>query len=316
MIPRPDLTAIKQAAKRIEPYIHRTPVCTSETLNDFCGGEVFLKCENFQKVGAFKARGATNAVFSLSEKQAAKGVLTHSSGNHAGALAWAAKTRGINAEIVMPENAPQVKLDAVKGYGANVYLSKPTQAHREALAAEVAKKTGATMVHPYNDHLVMAGQGTAALELLDQVSDLDLVLTPVGGGGLISGTALAVKGISEKIEVVGVEPQGANFAWQSLQKGEIVPQKNPNTVADGLLTAPGDLTFPVLQEYVSRIVTVSDEEIISAMRLVWERMKIIIEPSSAVPVAGLLTKKVELKGKRAGVIISGGNVDLASLPWQ
>jgi threonine dehydratase len=277
--------------------------------------ELYFKCENFQKVGAFKFRGACNAVFSLSDQEVSRGVGTHSSGNHAAALALAARLRGVQAFIVMPRNASKVKKAAVAGYGAQIFPCEPTKAGREKRMAEVLKETGATFIHPSNDPLVIAGQGTVALELLEEVSDLDVVLAPVGGGGLLSGTALAVAGLSPRTRVIGAEPERADDAYRSLQEGRIIPSINPHTVADGLLTSLGDNTFPIIREHVEQIVTVSEEAIIAGMRHVWERMKIVIEPSAAVPVGALLEGKVDLSGLRIGVVLSGGNVDLDKLPW-
>jgi threonine dehydratase len=307
---------IEAAAQRIANYAHRTPVLTCQSLDAMVGASLFFKCENFQKVGAFKFRGACNAVFSLSEQEAGRGVATHSSGNHAAALALAARWRGISATIVMPYTAPAIKKAAVAGYGARVVFCEPTlKAREETLAAEVAQ-SGATVIHPYNDERVIAGQGTAALELLAEVADLDIVMTPVGGGGLLSGTAIAVTACSPKTKVMGAEPEGADDAYRSLRAGRILPSLSPKTIADGLLTSLGDKTFPIIQEKVTDIVTVSEEAIISAMRHIWERMKIIIEPSCAVPFAALLEGKVNVKGQRVGIILTGGNVDLDRLPWQ
>jgi threonine dehydratase len=309
------LDEVYQAAERIRPYIHRTPVLTCETLDREVGGRVFLKCENLQKVGAFKFRGACNAVFSLSAAEASRGVVAHSSGNHAQALALAARLRGIPAYIVMPENAPAVKKAAVKAYGGEITYCTPTLAAREAAQEKIISETGARVIHPYNDLRVIAGQGTAALELIKDVPDLDVILTPVGGGGLLSGTAVAAKGLLPGLRVVGGEPAGADDAFRSLAAGKILPSLQPKTIADGLLTQLGDLTFPIIQEWVERIVTVSEEGIISAMRFIWERAKIIIEPSAAVPVAVLREGKIDLKGLKVGLILSGGNVDLDRLPW-
>jgi len=277
--------------------------------------QLFFKCENFQKVGAFKFRGACNAVFSLSEDDASLGVATHSSGNHAAALALAAQVRGIEAFIVMPKNAPRVKKAAVAGYGGKIIFCEPTLEARETTLAKVIEDTGATFVHPYNDRRVIAGQGTAALELLEEVPTLDVIMAPVGGGGLLSGTALTVSELSPATRVIGAEPEGADDAYRSLQEGRIVASVDPKTVADGLLTSLGDLTFPIIKTHVHQIVTVSEEAIISGMRHVWERMKIVIEPSAAVPVGALVEKKIDLDGQRIGVILSGGNVDLDKLPW-
>jgi threonine dehydratase len=310
------LNDIQQAAQRIRPYIHRTPVLTNESLNAKAGVQVFLKCENMQKVGAFKFRGACNAVFSLSDEDASKGVCTHSSGNHAQALALAARMRGIPAYIVMPENAAVVKKNAVAGYGGQITFCAPTLEARETALQRVYEKTGANVVHPYNDERVIAGQGTAALELLEDAPDLDVILAPVGGGGLLSGTAIAATGIKRGIRVIAGEPERANDAYRSIQSGEIVPSVGPETIADGLLTSLGTLTFPIIQERVEQIVTVSEQGIIDAMKFIWERAKIIIEPSAAVPVAILWEKKIDLTRLRLGVILSGGNVDLERLPWQ
>ncbi len=311
----PPLDDIRQAAERIMPYAHRTPVLTCASLNRLAGAEIFFKCENFQKVGAFKFRGACNTVFSLSEAEAQRGVATHSSGNHGAALALAARLRGITGHIVMPTNAAAVKKAAVAGYGGTIVLCEPTQKARETKLAQVIQETGATFVHPYNDCRVIAGQGTAVLELCQDVPELDVVLTPVGGGGLLSGTAIAVAALSPTTRVIAAEPAGADDAYRSLQSGSIVPSVNPQTIADGLLTSLGELTFAVIQRRVERIVTVSEEAIISAMRHVWERMKILIEPSAAVPVGALLEKRTEITGRRIGIILSGGNVDLDRLPW-
>lgn len=307
---------IQQAAQRIKPYIHRTPIFTNESLNQQVGAQVFLKCENFQKVGAFKFRGASNAVWSLSEEEARRGVITHSSGNHAQALALAARMRGVPAYIVMPNNAPQVKKNAVVGYGGQITFCEPTLAARESTMERVRLDTGATVVHPYNDERVIAGQGTATLELLEDVPDLDVILAPVGGGGLLSGTAIAATETRKGIRVIAGEPEMADDAFRSLQAGEIIPSLHPKTVADGLLTSLGSLTFPIIRERVEQIVTVSEAGIIAAMKFIWERAKIIIEPSSAVPIGVLWEKKIDLSGLRVGVILSGGNVDLEKLPWQ
>lgn len=313
---RPTLNDIQAAAERIRPYAHRTPVLTCASLDQRVGAQVFLKCENLQKVGAFKFRGACNAVFSLSEAEARRGVVAHSSGNHAQALALAARLRGIPAQIVMPDNAPAVKKAAVAGYGAQITFCQPTLAAREATQAKIIAASGAVEVHPYNNPRVIAGQGTAALELLSEVPDLDAVIAPVGGGGLLSGTAIAARGLSARVRVIAGEPQGADDAYRSLAAGRIIPSVEPRTIADGLLTSLGELTFPIIQEQVEAIVTVSEEAIIAAMRFVWERAKILIEPSAAVAVAVLWEGRHGLAGQRVGVILSGGNVDLERLPWQ
>lgn len=307
---------IQQAAQRIKPYIHRTPILTNESLNQQVGVQVFLKCENFQKVGAFKFRGASNAVWSLSEEEARRGVITHSSGNHAQALALAARMRGVPAYIVMPSNAPQVKKNAVAGYGGQITFCEPTLAARESTMERIRLDTGATVVHPYNDERVIAGQGTATLELLEDVPDLDGILAPVGGGGLLSGTSIAATETRKGIRVIAGEPEMADDAFRSLQAGEIIPSLHPKTIADGLLTSLGSVTFPIIRERVEQIVTVSEAGIIAAMKFIWERAKIIIEPSSAVPISVLWEKKIDLSGLRVGVILSGGNVDLEKLPWQ
>jgi threonine dehydratase len=310
------LTDIQQAAQRIKPYAHHTPVMTNESLNQQVNAQVFMKCENLQKVGAFKFRGATNAVFSLTDEEAARGVVTHSSGNHAAALALAARNRGIPAYIVMPSNAPQVKKEAVAGYGGQITFCEPTLQARESTMEEIRGKTGAAVIHPYNNERVIAGQGTAALELLTDFPDLDVIIAPVGGGGLLSGTSIAAKGLKPGIRVIAGEPEMADDAFRSMKAGEIIPSVNPKTVADGLLTSLGELTFPIIQQNVEQIVTVSEAGIIAAMKFVWERAKIIIEPSSAVAIGVLWEKKIDLSGLKIGVIISGGNVDLAKLPWQ
>ena len=312
----PTLSDIQQARERIKPYAHRTPVLTNESLNQQIDAQVYLKCENLQKVGAFKFRGACNAVYSLTDEEAAHGVVTHSSGNHAQALALAAKMRGIPAYIVMPSNAPQVKKDAVAGYGGQITFCEPTLAARESTMEGIRQKTGATVVHPYDNEKVIAGQGTAALELLEDVPDLDVIITPVGGGGLLSGTSIAGMGIKKGIRVIAGEPEKADDAFRSLQAGRIIPSENPKTIADGLLTSLGNLTFPIIQQNVEQIVTVSEEGIIATMKFVWERAKIIIEPSSAVAIGVLWENKINLHGLKVGVIISGGNVDLNKLPWQ
>ncbi|MBI3173916.1 MAG: pyridoxal-phosphate dependent enzyme [Chloroflexi bacterium] len=311
----PTLADIRAAAERIRPYAHRTPVLTCQSLDEQVGAQVFLKCENLQKVGAFKFRGACNAVYSLTDEQAARGVATHSSGNHAQALALAARMRGIPAYIVMPSNAPQVKKDAVAGYGGRITFCEPTLAARESTLAHIVEETGAEVVHPYNDERVIAGQGTAALELLADVPDLDVVITPVGGGGLLSGTSLTIKGVAPQVRVIAGEPENADDAYRSLQAGRILPSENPKTIADGLLTSLGTLTFPIIRENVEQIVTVSEAGIVAAMKFVWERAKIVIEPSSAVAVGVLWERKTDLTGLKVGVILSGGNVDLGKLPW-
>ncbi|MFH1842568.1 MAG: pyridoxal-phosphate dependent enzyme [bacterium] len=311
----PTIQDIRDAAARIRPFIHRTPVLTCSALDALAEAELFFKCENFQKVGAFKIRGATNAVFSLSDEEVAPGVATHSSGNHAQALALAARQRGVPAYVVMPDNAPEVKRQAVAGYGAKIFPCRPTPAAREAGLTRVIERTGAAFVHPYNDYRVIAGQGTAALELIEKVPELDVVMTPVGGGGLLSGTALTVAAVAPHANIIAGEPANADDAYRSLQTGEIQPSVNPDTIADGLLTSLGERTFPIIRRLVHDIVRVSEDEIIHAMRLVFERMKVVIEPSAAVPLAAVLAHRESIPGRRIGIIFSGGNVDLAQLPW-
>ncbi len=312
----PTLDDIREAAMRIKSHAHRTPVLTSESLNRQVGTRVFLKCENFQKVGAFKFRGASNAVFALTAREADRGVATHSSGNHAQALALAARLRGVPAYIVMPDNAPKVKKEAVAGYGGQITFCEPTLEARESTLAKVVERTGATVIHPYNNERVIAGQGTAALELLEDVPELDVVIAPVGGGGLLSGTAIAAAETKKGMRIIGAEPEMADDAFRSLNTGEIVPSVNPRTIADGLLTSLGTLTFPILRERVEQIVTVSEKGIIESMKFIWERVKIVIEPSSAVAVAVLWERRIDLSNLKVGIILSGGNVDLAKLPWQ
>jgi len=311
----PTLDDVRRAAARIAGQAHRTPVLSCRGLDEMAGAHLFFKCENLQRVGAFKFRGATNAVRSLGDEEAARGVATHSSGNHAAALALAARLRGVPAFVVMPRTAPAVKRAAVAGYGARIVPCEPTLAARESTLAEVVRDTGAAVVHPYNDPRVIAGQGTAALELLEEVPRLDVVMAPVGGGGLLSGTAIAARGLRPDVRVIGTEPAGADDACRSLAAGRILPSVDPRTVCDGLLTSLCPLTFAAIRAHVERIVTVADDAIVRAMRHVLERMKIVIEPSSAVPVAVALEKAVDLRGLRVGIILSGGNVDLDRLPW-
>jgi threonine dehydratase len=284
-------------------------------VNERAQAQLFFKCENFQKVGAFKFRGGCHAVMSLSEEDAQRGVATHSSGNHAQAIALSAKLRGIKAFIVMPENSPKVKIEAVLHYGAEITFCKPTLEARESTLQEVVDKTGATFVHPYNDTCVIAGQGTCAVELLNDYPDLEFLLTPVGGGGLLSGCAIAAKAIHPRIRVIGTEPEIADDAYRSFNAGTIQPVLSTATIADGLRTSLGALTFQIIQQHVDNIVTVSEDSIIQAMRLIWERMKIIIEPSCAVPLAAILEEKIDIKNKKVGIVITGGNVDLGNLPW-
>ena len=313
---RLDFHSIRAAHKRISPHIHRTPVLTSSRLDAASGASLFFKCENFQKVGAFKARGATNAVFSLDDATARRGVATHSSGNHGTALARAAKLRGIPAHIVMPSNSAKVKVRAVESYGARVVFCEPTEAARESACADVIAKTGATLIHSFENEDVIAGQGTAAVELLEDVPDVDLVMCPVGGGGLLCGTAVAAKSMRPKIKVIAVEPANADDAAQSFRAGRLIRTEKKFTIADGLRTNVGAPNFAIIQRHVDDIVTVSEEAIIWAMRTIWETMKIIIEPSAAVPYAAILESKIDIGGKRGGIILTGGNIDLDALPWN
>jgi threonine dehydratase len=310
-----DLNRILAAHGRIRGHIRRTPVLTISRLDDVNKASLFFKCENFQKVGAFKARGATNAVFALDEMTARRGVATHSSGNHGAAVARAAKLRGIPAHIVMPSNSAKVKIRAVESYGAKIVLCEPTEQSRETTCADVIIKTGATLIHSFENEHVMAGQGTAAVELLEDVSDLDLVTCPVGGGGLLSGTAVAAKSLRPKIKVIAAEPANADDTAQSFRAGKRIVTEKKFTIADGLRTNVGAPNFAIIQRYVDDIVTVSEEAIISAMRSIWETMKIIIEPSAAVPYAAIVEGKIDVAGQRIGIILTGGNVDLDGLPW-
>ncbi len=312
----PDSKTIEQALKRIEPFIHRTPVLKSILLNQMVDANLFFKCENFQKAGAFKSRGATNAIFSLSESETDNGVCTHSSGNHAAALSRAAALRNIKAYIVMPDNSSKVKIDAVRQYGGEITFCKPNLASREETLQEVQQKTGAIEIHPYNDYRIIAGQATAALEMIQDTGPFDIIMAPVGGGGLLSGTSLSAAYFSSGCKVIAAEPKGADDAYRSFTARKFIPSENPLTIADGLLTSLGSLTFPLILEYVDDIQTVSEESIIRAMQLIWQRMKIIVEPSSAVPFAAILENQDLFKGKKVGIIISGGNVDLSKLPWS
>jgi threonine dehydratase len=311
----PTFSDIEKAHDRIRPYIHRTPVLSSQSINEIVGAELFFKCENFQKVGAFKFRGACNSVFSLTPEEAKNGVCTHSSGNHAAALALAARMRGIPAYIVMPENAPEIKKIAVAGYGAQITFCTPTLEARESTLKQVAEQTDATEIHPYNYFNVICGQGTAAKELIEEIDNLDVLMAPVGGGGLLSGTALSTKAMLPGAQVIAAEPAGADDAFRSFYSKTLQPSVSPKTIADGLLTSLGSLTFPIILNNVDQIVTISEESIVAAMRMIWERMKIIIEPSSAVPLAAILENKADVKGRKVGIILSGGNVDLGKLPF-
>jgi threonine dehydratase len=311
----PNKAYIIEAAKLIKPYINRTPVLTSATFNRLNQAEFYFKCENFQKVGAFKSRGAVHALLRLSDSALKRGVGTHSSGNHAQALAMAASILNISAYIVMPENSPQVKIDAVREYNGIISFCKPTLEARESTLKKIIIDTGATEVHPYDNYDIITGQATAAMELIAEVPDLDLILCPVGGGGLLSGTALSAAYFSDKTRVIASEPEGADDAYRSFVAGKIISSISPNTIADGLLTSLGQLNFPIIMKHVDDIVTVSDKAIILAMKWIYERMKIVIEPSSAVPVAAIMEEKVSVKDKKVGVILSGGNVDLKKLPF-
>jgi threonine dehydratase len=311
----PVLEDIRAAHSGIRPFIHFTPVITSRLINALFGCELFFKCENFQKVGAFKFRGATNAVLSLTSEEKRKGVVTHSSGNHAAALALAAGMNGVKAHIVMPENAPVVKKNAVAGYGAEITFCKPTLQAREETTRKIMENTGATLVHPYDNFKVICGQGTAAMELLDEKNNLDIIIAPIGGGGLMSGTSTCVKGFDKRIKVIGAEPLNANDAYLSFNSGTLVPSVNPLTVADGLLTSLSELTFSIIRKHVDDIFTAKEETIINCMLLVWERMKIIIEPSSATVLAIIKENPGVFRSKKVGLIISGGNVDLRKLPF-
>ena len=306
---------VQEARERIAGKVDLTPVLTSSTLDAEAGAQLHFKCENFQKSGSFKARGATNAVFALSPEEARRGVATHSSGNHAAALARAARVRGVPAYIVMPDNSPQAKRAGVARYGGEITYCEATLAARESAARELVAATGATLIHPYDDLAVMAGQGTAAVELLAQVPELEAILCPVGGGGLLSGTAVAAKSLKPSVRVIGVEPAGADDAARSFRAGRILPIVKPDTIADGLRASLGERPFAVIRRLVDDITTVSDELIVRAMRRIWEVMKIVVEPSAAVPYAALLGERTELRGRRIGLILSGGNLDLERLPW-
>lgn len=312
----PESTDIQDAHERIKPYIHRTPLLTCQNLDEIAGCKLYFKCENFQKAGAFKSRGACNSVFSLDEEELEYGVATHSSGNHAQALARAAMLRDAKAYIVMPKNAPAVKVAGVKNYRGEITFCEPNLVSREATLKEVVEETGAIEIHPYNNYSIIAGQATAALEIIQDLGSTDFILAPVGGGGLLSGTALSAHYFGKNIQVIGCEPKGADDAYRSLKEGRILPSVQPRTIADGLLTSLGTRTFPIIKEFVSEILTVSEENILLAMRLIWERMKIVAEPSAAVPLAAVLEHPTIFKGKRVAIILSGGNVDLERLPFS
>ncbi|MEO8514555.1 MAG: threonine/serine dehydratase [Ignavibacteria bacterium] len=311
----PGKEAIALIADNIKPYIHRTPVMTSRLLNEMTGCSLFFKCENFQKTGSFKIRGAMNAVLKLTDKQKARGVVTHSSGNFAQALAYAAKRADISAKIVMPENVIAAKRDAVLGYGAEIIYSGSRPSDRETKCEEIRLITGAEFIHPSNDINVISGHTSCAIELIEDTETLDYVITPVGGGGLLSGISLGFYHFSPATKIIAGEPLNASDAFESLKAGKIIPVKDPDTIADGLRTSLGDITFPIIKQFVEKIITVTEGEIVSAMRLVWERMKIIIEPSSAVAFAALLRNIEEFKNKNIGIIVSGGNVDISRMPF-
>jgi threonine dehydratase len=311
----PTFEDVLAAAERIRGHVHRTPVMTSRTVDAIAGAQLHFKCENLQKVGAFKARGATNAVLSLDDEAAGYGVATHSSGNHAAALAYAAGIRGVPANVVMPSSAPPVKKAAVSGYGAVITECEPTLKARETTLDAVVERTGATFIHAYDNPMVIAGQGTASLELITDVPDLEALIAPVGGGGLMSGTAIAVSSSRPDINIWGSEPAGADDAFRSLRDGTLYPSVEPKTIADGLLTSLSDRTFRILSERLEGILTVSEDAIIRAMCLLWERMKLVVEPSGAVPLAAVLEYPDHFADRRVGLIISGGNVDLDHLPW-
>ncbi|MDP7474541.1 MAG: pyridoxal-phosphate dependent enzyme [Candidatus Marinimicrobia bacterium] len=309
------LKEIELAHKRIRHLIHRTPILTNKSLNELSGASLYFKCENFQKVGAFKIRGATNTVEQLTQADIEKGVATTSSGNHGAALSMAVTRRGGKTKVVMPNNTPKIKINNVERNGGEVVWCEPDQPSREKVLADLVENTGAIVVHPYNDERIVAGQGTCAKELMEDEPNLDMIVCPVSGGGLLGGTLLAAKGINSKIIVYGAEPSEADDAYRSLKSGKIETNKSIDTICDGLRAQLGTVPFPIIQEFVDGIITVTEEEIISAMRMIWERMKIIVEPSSAITLGGLLKKPAIFKGKRVGLIISGGNVDLEKLPW-
>ena len=312
----PGLSDIKRAHTRIGNYIVRTQIMTSQTINEMVGGEVFFKCENFQKVGAFKMRGASNIIMSYRPEERVNGFVTHSSGNHAQAVALASKVAGAKAYIVMPENAPQVKKDAVKGYGAEITFCEPTEEARAAACQKIMQETGAIQVHPFNDPRIIAGQGTVAKEFIEELPDLNFMLSPVGGGGLAAGSALTLSFISPATKMILAEPKAVDDTYQSFKSGKLTGVKDPQSIADGLLVSVGDLNFEIIKNHVEDIYCVEEQEIIDAMRLIWERMKIIIEPSSAVAVAALLKNKEQFAGKKTGLIITGGNVQLNNLPFD
>jgi len=310
------LKDIEKAHDRIRPFIHRTPILTNSSLNELSGAELFFKCENFQKAGSFKIRGATNAVQLLSEEDLKKGIATTSSGNHGAALSMAVTRRGGKTHVVMPHNTPKIKVENVKRNGGEIVWCETSQESREGVLEDLVKKNGSEVIHPYNDERIIAGQGTCAKELIEDCSDLDIIVSPVSGGGLIGGTLIMANEIEEKIEVYGAEPSEADDAFRSLVAGKIIPNKTINTICDGLRAQIGALNFPILKEFVSEIITITEEEVIDAMRMVWERMKLIVEPSCSITLAAVLKRKAQFSNKRIGLILSGGNVDLNRLPWS
>lgn len=312
---KPTYDDVVEASERIKPYAHKTPVMTSNWFNSKLNAELFFKCDNFQKVGAFKFRGACNAILSLHESDGKRGIITHSSGNHAQAVALASSTRGFKATIVMPRNAPKVKVNAVRGYGAEILFCEPTIDARKEMVQQYIEETGAHFIHPYNNIKVIAGQGTAAKEFLERIPDLDIIIAPIGGGGLISGTCIAAKAINPKIKVIGAEPERADDAYRSFRSGTIQPVLRTDTVADGLRTSLGEIAFEIMKDQLDDLVTVSEESIVRDMRTVWERTKLVIEPSCAVAVSACMDQKIDLTGKKTGIILTGGNVDLDNLPW-
>ena len=310
------LKDIEKAHDRIRPFIHRTPILTNSSLNELSGAELFFKCENFQKAGSFKIRGATNAVQLLSEEDLKKGIATTSSGNHGAALSMAVTRRGGKTHVVMPHNTPKIKVENVKRNGGEIVWCETSQESREGVLEDLVKKNGSEVIHPYNDERIIAGQGTCAKELIEDCPDLDIIVSPVSGGGLIGGTLIMANEIEEKIEVYGAEPSEADDAFRSLVAGKIIPNKTINTICDGLRAQIGALNFPILKEFVSEIITITEKEVIDAMRMVWERMKLIVEPSCSITLAAVLKRKAQFSNKRIGLILSGGNVDLNRLPWS
>ncbi|HEY1328820.1 MAG TPA: pyridoxal-phosphate dependent enzyme [Casimicrobiaceae bacterium] len=312
----PDLAAIEAAHTRIAPHVVRTPVVASAALDALAGAALLFKCENLQRVGAFKARGACNAVLGLDEAQAARGVVTHSSGNHGAAVAYAAQRRGVAAHVVMPSNSPRAKQDNVRRYGASIHFCEPNVPSREATCAEVMRDTGALLIHPFDNMDVIAGQGTAALELLEEAPELDAIVTPVGGGGLLSGTGIAARGMRPALQVYGAEPAEAGDAAAGFRAGRMMPPPSARTIADGLRSGMSERTFAAMRAHATDVATCSEAAIVRAMRLMWEHLGLVVEPSSAVPLACMLEGSLDLRGRRAGVIVTGGNVDLDRLPWQ